>query len=181
VFGIVRPVGAAEYSGYPSTEEDEAAGQRAGGRPSTAAAGGGVSSDDGEESEVDVEELRERMARDPALRRRAYKQAMYQRRNTRTMLGNDSEEAETYAAAFAREFSHDIELTDVEDITRPDDYKKGTGDDPLEREYLIWAEAVCWQAAAQGATQAVCRAGQMRRASENQALRSRECYEREGA
>jgi hypothetical protein len=137
VFGIVRPVGAAEYSGYPSTDEDEAAGQRAGSRPSTAAAAGGaggVSTSDGEESEVDVEELRERMARDPALRRRAYKQAMYQRRNTRTMLGNDSEEAETYAAAFAREFSHDIELTDVEDITRPDDYKKGTGDDPLERE-----------------------------------------------
>ena len=71
---------------------------------------------------------------DPDRRRRAFQQALYTRRNVRTMLGNDSEEVDLYASALAREHANDIELTDLEDITRVDDYQRGTGDDPLERE-----------------------------------------------
>ena len=80
--------------------------------------------------EVDVDDL---LSRDPALRRRAYQQALYRRRAVRTALGADEEETSLYAAAVAREHANDIELTDVDEVTRPGDYVRGTGEDPLER------------------------------------------------
>ena len=83
----------------------------------------------GASPEADVDQL----ARDPAMRRRAYQQALYRRRSVRTALGADEEEMALYAAAVAREHANDIELTDIDEVTRPGDYARGTGEDPLER------------------------------------------------
>lgn len=129
--GSVRRVDAATLLGRePSDVEDESARPRSSARGGT---GGGLDSDD-EIVDVDVETLSERLDHDPALRRRGYKQALYQRRNTRTHVAGESDAMDDFAAAFAREHAHEIELTDPEDITRPTDYAKGTGQDPLERE-----------------------------------------------
>lgn len=129
--GSVRRVDAATLLGRePSEAEDESP------RPRSSSARGGIpgafDSDD-EIVDVDLETLSERLDHDPALRRRGYKQALYHRRNARAHMAGDSDGLDDFAAAFAREHAHEIELTDPEDITRPTDYVKGTGQDPLER------------------------------------------------
>jgi hypothetical protein len=106
-------------------------------------ADGGAGDDDGggDAAAAAAEDVDDRLAQDPALRRRAYRQALYRRRAVRASLGADEEELGLYAAAAAREHAGDVELTDVEDIVRPGDYKRGSGDDPLERAcflLLVW-------------------------------------------
>lgn len=126
--GSVRRIDAAVLLGKEPTDEEDSA-------PAPRAARAGAADDtDDDIVDIDLETASERLDVDPALRRRAYKQALYQRRNTRAHLAADEEQLDEFAAAFAREHAHEIELTDMEEITRPTDYVRGTGQDPLERE-----------------------------------------------
>jgi hypothetical protein len=83
----------------------------------------------------------DRLRLDPAYRARANRQALYRRRNMRAAFDNDQDELEAFATAFTREHQYDIELTDIEDITRSGDYRRGKGEDPLESELLSGAAA----------------------------------------
>lgn len=135
VTGTARRLDTDLLLGTAASDSDDAgsgAAARAGaGAPASEAEGG-----EEEEDVVDVETLDERLDHDPAFRRRAYKQALYRRRNARAQLdGADPEDQlEDYAAAYVREHGHDIELSDWDELTRADEYRRGTGEDPLERE-----------------------------------------------
>lgn len=87
---------------------------------------------------VDASEMAvdDRLALDPAYRARATRQALYRRRNMRAAFDGDEDALERFSLAFAREHAYEssLELSDIDDITRPDDYKRGAGEDPLERE-----------------------------------------------